>query len=941
MSKKQKKVGDLQTKESGIEMHDNGSHTTINTKNEQTNLIEKIGLFFASNFRVSILFIVGFLILGSLAYTSFLKREGFPAINYPIGTIDVNYAVDDNERVNQDVVESLEEVLDDRDNIDVYQAFVLDNRANITIVFTSEVQDADEEIQEIKQRVETQDIPESASINYGTFNRASINGVDDLILNVTFEGRENQDFAKEEVKQLQNISQEILLELENLDGVKEIRLVEQFSEQTTPTGETVELRDSFNRIAVRDNGDLDVYDAVNIGLQKEVDIGAVEFSDLIKEKIDELLELDKYSEYKIIFGYDPAELVESQIASLEGNVIAGLVILSVALFFIIGWRSSLIIAVFIPVVLCMSFVWFILLGYTLNTITLFGLILVLGVIADDAIVVLEAIDYYKRKGVRGYMAVKEALRDIGIADVAGTITTVLVFLPLTFVTGVLGEFITQIPITVIVTLLSSLFVGLTIVSFMSNLLFKANEDKKPEHENAPSQAIQRILNAPANFIQTLGTWLASFVRGYTKNGWGVYAVIIASIFMIVGFVGILGPKVGDRLFPPAKDSNDVLVTLTFEENIQIQQAEEITKNVETEIINDFSEYINKLDYIVANSRQAILNITLEDYNDRDIKSPEIAESIDEEFSNINNARLSSIAGGAGGPPPSDFPASVSVVANDYQTLNQVTRDIQNFVKGQRFNDYEVGVKETRINYTQTLYKEDGKRIAEVDVAFEEGSDSQTLTQLEQKVEEEFTDAKLGQYNLTTDDVYVDLGQEEDFQDSFDAAVIAFFAAVILMYGFLVVLLGSFTQPLLIFVAVPFTLPGMMTGLFLTENDFSFFVFIGFTALFGIVVNNTIIILSYANNLIRNEGYSLEEAVAETVQVRSRPIIATTLTTLGGLIPLALTDPFWEALAVTIITGLFSSLILVLTAFPAYYIVVEKLRLFKNNLLSGWLDPENR
>lgn len=102
---------------------------------------------------------------------------------------------------------------------------------------------------------------------------------------------------------------------------------------------------------------------------------------------------------------------------------------------------------------------------------------------------------------------------------------------------------------------------------------------------------------------------------------------------------------------------------------------------------------------------------------------------------------------------------------------------------------------------------------------------------------------------------------------------------------------------------------------------SFFVVIGLTGLIGIVVNNTIILIEYANAQ-RRAGKSIIDSIAESVRLRTRPIFTTSLTTIAGLLPLALTEPFWEPLAFTIIFGLISSVMMIVIAFPVYYFFVE-------------------
>jgi multidrug efflux pump subunit AcrB len=145
-----------------------------------------------------------------------------------------------------------------------------------------------------------------------------------------------------------------------------------------------------------------------------------------------------------------------------------------------------------------------------------------------------------------------------------------------------------------------------------------------------------------------------------------------------------------------------------------------------------------------------------------------------------------------------------------------------------------------------------------------------------------------------------------------------------MYGLLVLQFNSFTQPLLILLAIPFSFPGLFAGLYYTNNPLSFFVVVGLTGLVGIVVNNTIMLIEYANAQ-RNEGKDLLFSISEAVSLRTRPILTTSLVTVAGLVPLAISEPFWEPLAFTIIFGLLSSVIMIIVAFPVFYYVVERLR----------------
>jgi multidrug efflux pump subunit AcrB len=136
---------------------------------------------------------------------------------------------------------------------------------------------------------------------------------------------------------------------------------------------------------------------------------------------------------------------------------------------------------------------------------------------------------------------------------------------------------------------------------------------------------------------------------------------------------------------------------------------------------------------------------------------------------------------------------------------------------------------------------------------------------------------------------------------------------------------SLAQPLLIFMAIPFSLFGITLGLWLTNNAFSFFAMLGFFALIGLSIKNTILLTDYANQL-RRSGLSAVDSAVGALEERFRPLIATSFTAVVSLIPLSLSSPFWQGLTVVLIFGLLSSTFLVITVFPYYYLGAEFMRL---------------
>ena len=145
-------------------------------------------------------------------------------------------------------------------------------------------------------------------------------------------------------------------------------------------------------------------------------------------------------------------------------------------------------------------------------------------------------------------------------------------------------------------------------------------------------------------------------------------------------------------------------------------------------------------------------------------------------------------------------------------------------------------------------------------------------------------------------------------------------ALVAMLILLILQFRSIIQPVLIMLAIPFGLFGVFTALRASDNPISFFVMIGLIGLVGVVVNNTILLTDAANQAWR-DGATNAQSIAIAIQRRFRPLVATTATTVVGLAPLALSDPFWEALAFTIMFGLIASTILVLVSFPFYYLAL--------------------
>ena len=281
-----------------------------------------------------------------------------------------------------------------------------------------------------------------------------------------------------------------------------------------------------------------------------------------------------------------------------------------------------------------------LLGYTLNIITLFSLILVLGLIVDDAVVVVEAIDYQKRKGVKGVKAISSAIKAIGPADIAGTLTTILVFVPMLFVSGLLGEFIRLIPITVILALILSIFIGLTITPFLSNIFI--TDKKTGVYKLGMSKALDLVFNfilyGPSKLVSRMGELAGRFISFYLRY-WALAILVFITTIVWIGVGLSYSQRLTFAVFAPPKDSEVLNIYLTLPEGIEITEAEAIAKEAEEIVVSSIEGYIEVINYFESSKTSVFLYIQLTPIEDREITSVKMVEKLKNGFENFGETRV--------------------------------------------------------------------------------------------------------------------------------------------------------------------------------------------------------------------------------------------------------------------------------------------------------------
>ena len=896
----------------------------MSKKKEKNNILVKMTSFFFMRWKLTLLlwaFLLGF---GALTYTSIIKREGFPPIQFPLSFVNATYFVDDVDAVDSRVALPLYEVVNEIDGVDEVITSSSANFMTSQILFDQSVDPAEANQQVTNAVNEAQSegvLPEQAEISVIEIDPASFLFEYDMLLSVYSTDPDVTPAELEEVANFvaQDFESDVLIASAEIQPLLETGINPVTSQEET-------RKTSFQRVAFVENGQLTYYQSITIGIDGVNDIDIIELSEAANERIAAVDVAQFGDEYAVIIGADFADNIKEQINSLQSNLATGLLAVALVSFLLISWRASIITGLFMVSVVAVSIVVLYLIGYTLNTITLFGLVLSLGLFVDDATIVVESIDANRKRGRKRLEIVQVAVRKIAAASFAGTFTTVLVFLPLAFLTGILGEFIRLLPITVIVALITSLFLSLIIIPVFSRFILLTSDKD--------TSWLTRV-----NPITKAETWLAKVVSDIPrrlkskKASARLVAAVMFSLSIVLFMAGTsYASRVNFNIFPPTKDSNQIGYTVTYEPGTSIERAEQIADELNSIVAATIGDEVVRVAYGQQqnpSNRSSDAFIELTPFTERDVKSPELINNlqaaIDE--AGIEDAEVAVLQFDAG-PPVTDFPLQIQITEEDPERAEILVSEVEEYINGavlERPNGTTFTIIDTDVNINGVVNRVDGQRTLTVGGAFDADDTSALLVASEDYVRAFFTPEYLESQGFSEDSIGFDFGQETENAESFASLAIAFPIALLLMYILLVAQFRSFLQPILIFMAIPFTFFGVFAGLYFTDNALSFFVQVGLIGLIGIAVNNTILLVTYANQE-KQAGVRTYDAIANAIQKRFRPLITTTITTVVALLPLALSDPFWESLAFTIIFGLISSTFLVIVSFPYYYLGAEWLRM---------------
>lgn len=888
-------------------------------QNNRLKPLQKLTLFFFNRPRTTALIWLVVTLFGVFCYTTFLHREGFPGIETPYAMGQGTYLANDPAKVDKQIAEPVDAYLLKQPDVKSVQSHSQGNFFSIVVSYKDNT-DSVARSKQLTQEISSKKlIPPQATFELDAYKFGFSDRGDDLIVSFYSTGQSTTQELTAKAKQASDY-----FKSKNLPLVENLSVVDPYQTATNPlSGKTETTQQLFDRFGERSGGQNAFYSSVSIGFTAKKGADNLDLNDQIQSVINQINKDPKFSGYQAAISASYAPQIRAQISELQRVLLEGLIAVLIIGSLVIAVRASLLTVISMVSVLAIVNGVLYLIGYTLNTITLFSLILGLSLIIDDTIIMVEALDAQKRLHKNANEAVKTATGKVSRAMVAATLTAALSFSPLIFVGGILGKFIRAIPTTIISALFISLIVAFVFIPLFAKFLLLRKSGKSDE-----KSAGFRFEHKLAEIIAK--PMLAAKDSKKKLLSVGLIAVLIGFIF--IGAGGYLFRKVTFNIFPQSKDSNQLRVTLNFPAGTDIKQAEATTDKADKVIGNTIGQNFDIASYYgAADVKTAILYVNLIDYKDRSIKSPEIIQQLEQKFAGFSGASVGVLQIDPG-PPPADFTVQVNSAKNREAAL-KLSQDIESYLSNvqlKRIDGSIAKIKSVQAGNSDVYNREDNRQYIDVTASFVD-NDTTTLVNLaKDAVQKQFPPSKVAAYGLPADSLNFDFGQESDNQNSFKTLAYAFPVVLAVIYVLLAIQFRSLLQPLIIFMAIPFSLFGVTLGLYLSNNSFSFFALLGFFALIGLSIKNTILLTDYANQS-RRRGSNAVDAIHEALGERFRPLIATSLTAVVSLIPLAITSPFWEGLTVVLICGLLSSTFLVVTVFPYYYLGGEYLRLSGSRL----------
>lgn len=736
-----------------------------------------------------------------------------------------------------------------------------------------------------------------------------------------------------------------------------------------------------------------------IVVQKQSGANTVEIANKVRKALPSI-QANLPSDVKLEVIIDSSDNINNTINSLVETVMfAFLFVIIVVLFFLGRWRATVIIILTIPLSLVAAFIYLYATGGSLNIISLSALSVAIGMVVDDAIVVLENITTHIERGSEPKSAAVYATQEVAISVVASTLTLIAVFFPLTLVGGLAGIMFKQLGWMTCIILTVSTVSALTFTPMLCSQMLRL--------ERKQSNFVKKIYGPIQRFLDALDVWYAKILNWCVRHR--KTTLIGALIFFIISMLPL--SQIGMESMP-ASDSSRISITLEMPVGTRTEITKEIAKQLNDKWTAEIPELM-RINYTAGQagsdntwaaiqtngSHIASFTIRLVDPADRKRTVFEIADQIRNELAGMPDFQKTNVTTG-GGTMGGEQTVDVEIYGYDFNTTGTVAeeladrmRDIQGYTnvlisREQYQPEYQVDFDReklalnglniatastflrNRINgSTSSLYREDGEeytirvvyapeyrqsienieniliynnqgkaiRVSELGTVVErfspptiERKNRQRLitvtgtlsgSTLDKVVAE--TNKAIADMDIPSDVSFEIGGSYEDMQETFGDLFSLLAIIVILVFIVMAAEFESLTYPFVIMFSIPFALSGVVLLLWITGTTLSTMSLIGLIMLMGIVVKNGIVLVDYIN-LYRGRNYGIIRAVVNGGKSRLRPVLMTTLTTVLGMLPMAIGfgegSEMWRPMGMAVVGGLSVSTILTLVVVPVFYAI---------------------
>ncbi len=770
------------------------------------------------------------------------------------------------------------------------------------------------------------------------------------------------------------------------------------------------------------------YPAVTISVAKRKGADAMQIAAIILDKIQHLrrnlIPDDVHVEVTRNYGETASQKVSELLMHLIGAIIAVTLVVMLAM----GWRGGLVVFLSVPITFALTLLSYYMLDYTLNRITLFALVFVTGIVVDDSIIIAENMHrHFKMKRLAFKEAALYAINEVGNPTILATFTVIASVLPMAFVSGLMGPYMSPMPIGASIAMILSLFVALTITPYLGYIFLREKDNGNEEtFEADETKAMQgtAIYKMYEKFQRPL-------IESPTKR----WIFLGITTLLLFGSLGMFFTKSVAVKMLPFDNKNEFQVVIDMPEGTTLERTSAVTKEIaqylstRTDVVN-YQSYVGTSAPITFNglvrhydlrggSNMADIQVNLTDKHDRDEQSHGIVKSMREAIQKIAepfgaNVKLVEVPPG----PPVLSTIVAEVYGPDHNKQIEIANEVQNILKNtedvvdidwmveDETIEYEFvvdkekamlyGIAPQQIVYTlnsalsnravSTLYNENSSKQIDIVLALDEKEKStiSDISQLQIKsklgtmvsigdlveVQEKNNEKSIYRKNqkrvvyvmadmagALESPAYAILGMEAKlkeiplpkgyeleeqylgqpaYEDNYTVKWdgewqitlevfrdlgIAFLGAIIIIYMLIVGWFQNFKAPVVMMVAIPLSMVGIVLGHWLMDAYFTATSFIGMIALAGIMVRNSVLLIDFVN-LRLSEGIPLAQAVIEAGAVRTTPILLTAGTVVIGAFVI-LFDPIFQGLAISLMGGTITATILTLLVVPLVYYLIER------------------